>query len=199
MSVDGDGKVLDLAEKFNIRELIERTSARRQQESEAATVAEPTEQRTSATEAVPSLDDLAPLPRPGDPYKAYARTANQMLPTLHLLTGDGQKWSFPYSGLVEGPHMLFMPDEPGKGAVIVMRFAASVAVEAILAGIRLDELHNYLGDHRIRWVRELPQGKMVIDDAIPMVRSMIVRPVSAEMQKGWPIADYAGLSGKPGK
>ena len=195
MSVDDNGKVVDLAEKFNIKELLEQTAARREQEKEAA-ASEPPKQTEAGVDTVPSLEKLAALPKPGDhPYKAYARPDSQMLPTLHLLKSDGQKWSYPYSCRVEGPHMLF-PDDPGKGGIIVLRFAASVSVEVLIAGIRLDELHNYLGDHRIRWVREFPHGKMVVDDTIPMVRNIIVRPVTAELQKDWPISALAEFAGK---
>jgi hypothetical protein len=188
MHADDDGEVKNLAGKFSIKELLEQTATRREQQRETSP-AELLDPAQPDRDSVPSMDKLATLPKPGDhPYKAYARPDNQMLPTLHLLKSDGQKWSFPYSCRVEGPHMLFLPEEPGKGAVIVMRFAASVPVEVILAGIRLDDLHNYLGDHRIRWVRELPEGKMIIDGTIPVVRNIIVRPLLAEMLKGWPIA-----------
>jgi hypothetical protein len=187
MSGNGDGKVLDLAEKFSIKELLERKATRREEHQEAAAAPERPDAAGLGREGMPPLDELSALPKPGDAYKAYSRPANQMLPTLHLLAADGQKWSFPYSCRVEGPHMLFLPEEPGKGAVLVMRFSASVPVEVVMAGIRLDDLHNYLGDHRIRWVRELPQGKPVIDPTIPVIRSIIVRPLLAEMKQGWPI------------
>ena len=59
---------------------------------------------------------------------------------------------------------------------------------------------------------ELPLGKLVVDGTILVVRSIkgllpnaakkfnpeiIVLPVSAERQKGWPISGYARWSGKP--
>ncbi len=192
MSGKDDGHVFDLSEKFSIKDLMHesKTPGDRRTASAEATETKP--------EAVPAFENLAPLPKPGDAYKAYSRPANQMLPTLHLLSGDGQVWSYPYSCLVEGPHMLFLPDNPGKGAVIVMRFAASVSVEVVMTGLRLDELHNYLGDHRVRWVRELSNGKLMGDNTLPVVKSIVVRPVAAEMEKGWPIAEGPGATAKRG-
>jgi hypothetical protein len=167
MSVDGDGKVVDLAAKFNIRELIEHTSARRGQEAEEP---EPGE---TGTETLPPLDQLVALPSPGDRYKAHARPANQVLPTLFILKGDGQKWAFPYSGLVEGPHML-SGDDPGKGLAVVLRFSASVTVDVTLVCRNVDDLHNYLGYHRIAWVRELPKGKIIKDDGSPVITRIAI-------------------------
>ena len=158
--------------KFDIEELIRRTSERREEAEATPAKAEPDE--------LPTLDKLAPLPAPGDPYKAFARPANKMVPTLHLLLGDGRRCGFPYAGLVEGPHLL-PGDDPGKGGVIVLRFSASVIVEVTIAGRRLDELHNYLGDHRVAWVRELPKGKVVRDDG-----SSVVARIEIGQAEGWP-------------
>jgi hypothetical protein len=187
MGVDGEAKLINRPEKFSIQRLLEEKAPRLADPGEAVTVAEPPGDAGSIEDALPPMDELAPLPKPGDPYKAYSRPANQMLPTLHLIKGDGQIFSFPYSCRVEGPHMLSLPEAPGKGAVIVMRFSASVPVEVMLAGIRVDELHNYLGDHRIRWVRELPPGKVVTDAKIVVVRNIFVQPLSEAMHEGWPI------------
>jgi hypothetical protein len=80
-----------------------------------------------------------------------------------------------------------LPEEPGKEAAIVLRFAASVMVEVVMAGLRLDDLHIGLGGQRILWVREQPEGKPVVDATAPVVRKIIVRPLVAEMKLGWPI------------
>ena len=112
MGVDRGDEVIDRGRTLSITELIEKTTA-------APAPPERQERTEPAAETLPPLDKLTPLPKPGDPYKAYARPDNQMLPTLHLLKSDGQKWGFPYSCRVEGPHMLFS-DDPGKGAVIVL-------------------------------------------------------------------------------
>lgn len=182
MSGNGDD-VADLGRKFGIADLMKRAAAAR--EKEAVTTERPDD---AAESPLPPMDELARLPRPGDPYKAYARHSSQMLPTLHLLAADGQTWSFPYAGLVEGPHRLIDESDPGKGAVLVMRFAASVPMEVLIAGTRSDELHIYLAEHRIRWVREWPPGRIFTDNGSPVVRSLLVRPIAAKMMKIWPIS-----------
>ena len=123
---------------------------------------------------MPSLDKLSPLPGPGDPYKAFARPSHQMLTTLFVIRGD-EKRGFPFGDL-DGPDML--PGESAnQGPVIVMRFARIFPTEVILIGRNLDELYNYLGDHRIRWVRCLPEGKMIKDRDVPVITEIVVRPL----------------------
>jgi hypothetical protein len=185
MSGDQD-TVVDLAGKFGVAELMRRTAAAREKEA-----AKPERPEDATESPLPSMDELSPLPVPGDPYKAFARPSGHMLPTLHLLTGDGQVFSFPYSGRVEGPHRLAVEGEPGMGAVLVLRFAASIAVEVLIAGTHLDGLHVYLAEHRIRWVRALPPRKMLKDDGSPVVRTLTVRPVQSRQAKGWPVAARA--------
>lgn len=189
MSGNGEDTVVDLNQKFGVAELMKRAAARR--EADATAAAPPPKQAEEATtepEDLPAMDKLTPLPKPGDPYKAHCRPSSQSLPTLHLLTADGQTWDFPYSGRVEGPHRLIIEGDPGKGTVLVLRFAASVAVEVIIGGTNLDEMHVYLAEHRIRWIRELPARKLLKDDGSAVVRTIIVRPVSPRMAKGWPIS-----------
>lgn len=193
MSGNGNDPVVDLNRKFGIADLMKRAAAER----EKGAVPSPAEEAASGPDALPSMDKLTPLPSPGDPYKAYARPANQMVPTLHLLTGDGQTWSFPNSGRVEGPHRLIVEDDPGKGAVLVLRFAASVAIEVMIAGTNLDDLHINLGENRIRWVREFPPNRMLRDDGAPVVRTLTVRTVSPKL-KGWPISPQGGEPARPG-
>jgi hypothetical protein len=188
MSGNGDDMVVELHRKFGIDELVKRTRAGREPDAAAESqgVMELKRKDAKAEEAEAgettgsASDKLAPLPKPGDAYKAYARPSAQPLRTLHLILADGKKRGFAYSGLVEGPDLL-PADDPGKGVLIVLRFSASVIVDVLLPGILLDELHDYLGEHRIRWVRELPRGKAVRDDG-----SSVVAGIEIVQAKGWP-------------
>jgi hypothetical protein len=121
----------------------------------------------TAAAALPSLDDLSPLPGPGDPYKAYARPANQMLPTLVLLLADASAKGFSYGNLDQVD--LLTASDPGQGPVIALRFTSVIATEVRIMGRNLDFLYNLLGFHRIGWVRErspsgdfIPEGETVI-------------------------------------
>ncbi len=178
MSGDAGDKVLDLNKTLGLEELMRRTAT-----SRAAPVETPKEAVPEESEgALPSFEKLAPLPMPGDAYKAYSRPSHQMLPTLYLMLADGSKRGFPYSGRIEGPHLV-PDDDPGKGNVIVIRFSASKMIEVQIRGRHLDELHHYLGDHRMRWVRELPKGKFVNEAGAAVVTSIGIGVIEEEPQR----------------
>lgn len=174
-----DEDVIDLPSEF-LPEAVRREMAKRRREAiappAAAAVPQPVE---AGPEMLPPIDALSPLPSPGDPYKAYARPANQMVPTLFVLTGDGKIWGFPYSARMEGPHML--PGEPGQGDCIILRLNVGVLVQVTLAGQCLDELLNYLADHRIRWVREVPKGRIVQAGGMPVISRVVI-----DRAESWP-------------
>jgi hypothetical protein len=166
-----DEKVSDLSEKFNIKALLEQASARAAQGPETDADMDDDGGRQHG---VPSLDKLTPLPKPGDAYIAYARPTNLPVPTIFFIKSDGTVWGHPYANRAEGPHLV-PADDAGKGWMIVLRFSGLVPTEAILTGRRLDALHNYLGDQRIRWVRELPKGKTATDPDAPVITGIIVK------------------------
>ena len=107
-----------------------------------------------------AFEDLPPLPRAGDPYKAWARIDNKPVPTLHCLLADGQVRGFSLGNL---DSIDLLGDDAGQGLVIVLRFDGIVAVEVRLSGRKLGTLHTYLGFHRVAWVRELPKGKLAVE------------------------------------
>ena len=164
MTDDADGKVIDLPEKFSIRTLIDQAAARPAGEAETV----PAEENDDGPEGVPALDKVPPLPRPGDPYKAYARPAGRAVPTLFCIMADGTIWGFPYANRAEGPHLVPAGDA-GKGRAIVLQFSGIGPVEIRLNGRRLDQLHNYLGHHRMVWVREFPKGRVMADPDAPAI------------------------------
>jgi hypothetical protein len=163
----------------HLPEAIRREMARQKRQGDGKSDVDPPAEPERGPEPVPSLERLSPLPVPGDPYKAYARPENKMVLTLVVLTGDGRKWGFPYSARMEGPHML--PGEAGQGDIILLRFNVGLLVQLTLCGQMLDELHNYLADHRIRWVREAPKGRIVKPGGIP-----IITRVAVERVADWP-------------
>jgi hypothetical protein len=115
-----------------------------------------------------ALEDLPPLPRPGDEYQAHARSSNKPVLTLRFLLADASVRGFSYANLdtidlVDG-------DRPDSGPAIIVRFACITGLEARIEGRHLDRLYDQLGHHRIAWVRELPPrrdfkepGKAVIN------------------------------------
>lgn len=107
---------------------------------------------------IPAIDDLVPLPQPGDPYKAYARPDNKALLMLRFLLRDGVVEGFCYADL---RHTRMQPgDDPGGGPVLVLRFVEAVMTEVRIEGRHLDTLADLVAYHRIAWLRELPPGKM---------------------------------------
>ena len=84
MSGDGDDKVVDFNQKFNTKELMERTEAARGDGQAGPHTARP-EGLPEDSDIVPPLEDLTLLPVPGDPYKAHARPVDQSQHMLCLL------------------------------------------------------------------------------------------------------------------
>lgn len=130
-----------------------------------------------AEAATPARDDLIPLPQPGDGYKAHARPDNKALLTLRFLLKDSAVEGFSYSDLRR--IRLLPSDKPGGGPVLVLRFVEAVIVEVRIEGRHLEAMHNYLGYHRIAWVRELPPGKMLGDGMAAAVTGISIRQVES--------------------
>lgn len=143
-----------------------------------ATEAEPAAHDGRAPGPWAAADDPGLLPRPGDPYKAYARIDNKPVAILHLLLADGCRRGFSYANL---DSIDLLDGDTGQGPVLVVRFAGIVPIEVRITGRRLDALHVHLGDHRIRWVRELPQGKILADPHAEVVTAIAIAKMT-----GWP-------------
>lgn len=167
-----DEKVLEFAGD-HLPDAVRREMERHKREKETGPLTE------EESPAGPELEVESPLPTPGDPYKAYSRPANKMVPTLNVLAGDGRRLGFQYSSFIEGPHWL--PDEAGAGEIIVVRLNVGVVAELRLFGHNLGEMHVYLGDHRIRWVREVSKGRIIRPGGVPVITSFKI-----EQAQGWP-------------
>ena len=107
---------------------------------------------------IPAMDDLAPLPQPGDPYQAYARPENKSLLMLRFLLRDTSVEGFAYSDLRRT--RMLPGGDPGGAPVLVLRFVEAIVTEVRIEGRHLDLLADMLAYHRVAWLRELPPGKM---------------------------------------
>jgi hypothetical protein len=151
--------------KFSIRDML----AQPTEAAEAKPNGEPPPAKAEAepVEELPPLDDVSPLPGPGDAYKAYARASNRPLATLMLLLANASTRGFSYGNL--DTIDLLPSSDPGQGPVIAMRFTSRDTTDILLSGRSLDALYVALGDHRVAWVRErspsrdfIPAGETVV-------------------------------------
>jgi hypothetical protein len=134
----------------------------------------------AAAEAPPdilAIDDLAPLPQPGDAYKAYARPDNKSLLMLRFLLRDAAVDGFAYSDL---RHTRMQPgDDPGGGPVLVLRFVEAVVTEVRIEGRHLEVLSDLLAYHRVAWLREMPPGKMHHEKNAAVITRITIRVLEA--------------------
>jgi hypothetical protein len=115
----------------------------------------------AAVEASPdvlALDNLVPLPQPGDAYKAHARPDNKALLMIRFVLRNGSVVGFAYSDMRNT--RMEPGDDPGGGPVLVLRFVEAVISEVRIEGRHLEVLADLLAYHRVAWLRELPPGKM---------------------------------------
>lgn len=107
----------------------------------------------SGGQATPAASEAEPLPRPGDPYKAHSRADNKPAMTLHLLLRDGNTRGFAWGNFDSLDYQA--GENPQDGPLLVLRFAGLMAVEVRIFGRNLGQLHAYLAQGRIHWIREL--------------------------------------------
>jgi hypothetical protein len=170
-NIDLDDKVIPMErKKFSIKDMLA-------QAGDVASVlgVQPPVSATAeeVAEVLPPLDDLSRLPRPGDPYKAYARPANQMLPTLYLLLANATIEGFPYANY--NRITLLPSSDSGKEPVLVIKFGDT---EVRLCGRNLDDLVSDVGFHRVAWIRERPPSR----DFIPPTEKVITGITITEVE-----------------
>jgi hypothetical protein len=169
---DLEDKVLGRPQQFSIKDLLRDGGLKADQKE--ATNLDAEEQ----TDTLPPLDEMSPLPKPGDPYKAFSRPQMKPAATLHCLRSDGSIRGFAWANY-DG--IDFLPaEEPGQGPVLVLRFAGIFSREVAITGRHLDLLHNYLSHQRVSWVRELPPGKILKEDGSAVITGMQIRHVEQE-------------------
>jgi hypothetical protein len=164
--------VIDLPNKFDIEALMRQAAARAADGEAVAETAEP--EHDDDADGLPPLDQLSPLPSPGDPYKAFSRPAGRAVPSLFLLKADGTTWGYPYACRVEGPHLVPAKDAAGN-LVVVLRFSGLTGIEVTLTGRRLETMVNYLGHHRLTWIREQAKGKFEGHGSDPVVTGITIK------------------------
>lgn len=169
MSDEGQGDVIDLPARpklpprFNIKDLLS---------------APPAAAVTPQAEPQPPEPDGAAkgdvLPQPGDPYVAFATPRGVAEPTLHVLLRDGTYRGFAWSNY-DGIDLL-AGEAPGSGPVLVLRFDGLRPTEVRITGQRHGLLHAYLGQQRIGWIREKPEGKIIADAHAPVIEKITLSP-----------------------
>lgn len=173
MRDEPEDEVLAKTPKFSIQEMLRDAASKPGREGADAPEAD-----GPSAKALPALDDLTPLPRPGDPYKAFARPQMKPPATLHCLMGDGSMRGFAWSGY---DSIDWRPGEgPGEGPIVVVRFAGIFSREVAITGRHLEVLHHYLGTMRVAWIRVQPAGKILKDDGSSVITGMVIRHVDPE-------------------
>ena len=117
--------------------------------------------------------DLPLLPKPEHAYVAHCRVSNEAESTLHVVAKGGYSKGWPwadYGGIDLAP-----PLENGSGPVLLLYFGGVRPAELTIEGRNLDRLHVWLGDRRIRWIRELPANRVVRDGKEPVITRIAVR------------------------
>jgi hypothetical protein len=170
VAVDSDRKASTVDRPKSIREILGLADG-------SPSVAEPAAlpPETAFLDELPPLEELSPLPKPGDPYKAHSRASTSTLATLHVLLADASVKGFSYGNFDSID--LLPSKEPGGGPVIVVRFAGLVPSELLIVGRNLDLLHVQLGYYRIAWIRELPTQGNFSDKTAPLIRRVTINPL----------------------
>ncbi len=114
-------------------------------------------EQETAPAGVLALDELHPLPLPGDPYVAFSRASNKPTLSLRFLLADATIKGFSYVNL--DSFDLAESGTAGGGPVIVLRFTGIAVTEVRIEGRHLMALYDKIGHHRIAWVRELPKER----------------------------------------
>ena len=118
---------------------------------------------------IPALDDMVPLPQPGDSYKAFARPDNKSLLMIRFLLQDGTVEGFAYCDMRKT--RITSGDDPGAGPVLLLKFDDT---EVRIEGRKLDGLANLVHFHRVSWMRELPPGKMIHEKNAPVITRITI-------------------------
>ena len=175
MSDDG---VIDLARpQSTILDMVERVASAKRREIEP-----PPAMSEQVPESEPeppiSPDQLAPLPRYGDPYKAHSLIANKPLATVFFLPKGQLPDGFSYASLER--LRLIEKEGPGGVLALLLRFNGSVVTEVLIEGRNLLGLCDRIGRHLIHWVREHPTGRDDVDSPAVFIRRITVREIDAD-------------------
>lgn len=90
----------------------------------------------------------------GTAYQAHARPGNKPLPSIHFILRDRSIRTCQYLHLESDSRFLPLPQ--GQGHRLVFRFAGSAELRVVVEGRNLWRLYDYIAQHRMAWVYELP-------------------------------------------
>lgn len=116
------------------------------------------------------VDGLASFAADAPAYQVHARPAAKMLPSVHFILKDRAIRTCQYNQLESDSRFTSLPQ--GKGNRLVFRFAGSVTVQVVIEGRNLWKLYDYLTQHRMAWVHELPEEQDFGGDGEPVVHSI---------------------------
>jgi hypothetical protein len=131
--------------------------------------------RKQAPEAVPEdyqppPKKSDPLPRPGDQYRAHARFLNRLHGDQRLIHFvDQHCWceGFCYSDLRRVRWL--PPASEGSGPLLELRFVESVVTDVRIEGRNLEDIHHWISEQVMPWVREQPAGFKTRDDKMVVI------------------------------
>ena len=111
----------------------------------------------------------------GTAYQAHARPGNKLLPSIHFILRDRSIRTCQFMHLESDSR--FEPMPQGKGHRLVFRFAGSVALSVVIEGRNLWRLYDYIAQHRMPWVCELPEGRDFEDAGSAVVHSITFQAI----------------------
>jgi hypothetical protein len=111
-------------------------------------------------------------------YRAHAKPASLMLPSVHFIFRDRSIRTCQYYQLESDSGFTTLPQ--GKGNRLVFHFAGSSNVEVVIQGRNLWKLYDSLTQHRIAWVHELPADRDFETDGATVVHTIAIESGDAE-------------------
>lgn len=115
-------------------------------------------------------DGLADFSADDSAYQVHARPVPKMLPSVHFIMKDQSIRTYQYHQLDSDSRFTALPG--GKGHRLAFRFAGSVVVQVVILGRNLWKLYDYLSQHRMAWVHEIPEERDFAGDAEAVVHSI---------------------------
>jgi hypothetical protein len=111
-------------------------------------------------------------------YQAHARPGNKLLPSIHFILRDRAIRTCQYMHLESDSR--FEPLPQGKGQRLAFRFSGSVAVGVAIEGRNLWRLYDYIAQHRMPWVCELPEGRDFEEERAAVIHSITFEALGSE-------------------
>jgi hypothetical protein len=111
-------------------------------------------------------------------YQAHARAGNKPLHSIHLILRDQSIRTCQYLHLESGSSFTTLPQ--GKGHRLTLRFSSSTAIGIVIEGRGLWRLYDYIAQHRMPWIYELPDGRDFEDARASVIRAIEFQELDPE-------------------